>query len=150
MWRSVGFLMSFAVVMEGMTLITFVVVIAGGKQKRESGWKILTGLLILVALIQCTAMALVVGFSPFPFCVPDDGRDGWHGPSFQHKLTDEGQQAYLYNSDDRFFPGWKLDTSWILCTVSWSMMIVLAGLISSAAVFLPQEGGYELIPDQDR
>lgn len=75
---------------------------------------------------------------------------GWHGPIFQHKLTDGGQQAYLYNSDDRFFPGWKLDTSWILCTVSWSMMVVLAGLISSAALFLPQEGGYELIPDQNR
>ena len=29
-------------------------------------------------------------------------------------------------------------------------MVLLAGLISSAAVFLPQEGGYELIPDQDR
>lgn len=68
--------MSFAVVMEGMTLITFVVLIAGGKQKRESGWKILTGLLILVALIQCTAMALVVSFSPFLLHIPDAGRNG--------------------------------------------------------------------------
>lgn len=59
--------MSFAVVMEGMTLITFVIVIAGGKQKRESGWKILTGLLVFVASIQCTAMALVVGLLPFFF-----------------------------------------------------------------------------------
>lgn len=63
MWRSSGFLMSFAVVMEGMTLIAFVVVIAGGKQKRESGWKILSGLLGLVGLIQCTTMALVVSLS---------------------------------------------------------------------------------------
>lgn len=59
--------MSFAVVMEGMTLIAFLVVIVGGKQKRESGWKILTGLLVLAALIQCTAMALVVSFSLFLF-----------------------------------------------------------------------------------
>ena len=71
MWRSVGFLMSFAVVMEGVTLVTFVVMIAGGKQKRESGWKILTGLLVLVALIQCTAMALVVSCSPFLDHIPD-------------------------------------------------------------------------------
>lgn len=28
-------------------------------------------------------------------------------------------------------------------------MVLLAGLISSAAMFLPQEGGYELIADQD-
>lgn len=52
--------MSFSVVMEGMTLIAFMVMIAGGKQKRESGWKILTGFLILVGLIQCASMALIV------------------------------------------------------------------------------------------
>lgn len=83
--------MSFAVVMEGMTLITFVMVIVGGKQKRESGWKILTGLLVFVALIQCTAMALVVGFIPFRFLIPDDDRNGWHRPNFQFELTDRGQ-----------------------------------------------------------
>lgn len=52
--------MSFAVVMEGMTLIAFVVMITGGKQKRESGWRVISGLLVFVGLIQCTAMALVV------------------------------------------------------------------------------------------
>ena len=60
MWRSVGFLMSFAVVMEGMTLIAFMVMIAGGKQMRESGWKILSGFLMLIGLVQCTGMALIV------------------------------------------------------------------------------------------
>lgn len=116
MWRSVGFLMSFSVVMEGMTLIAFMVMIAGGKQKRESGWKILTGFLILVGLIQCASMALI---------------------------------AFLYDNDDRFYPGWRLDTSWVLCTISWSVMILLAGGIASAALLLPAEGGYELIPDHD-
>jgi hypothetical protein len=57
--------MSFAVVLEGTTIIAFIVVIAGGKQKRESGWRVLSGLLILVALVQCAAMALVVGY----FCI---------------------------------------------------------------------------------
>jgi len=60
MWRSVGFLMSFAVVGEGGTLIAYIVVLGGGKQKRESGWKILSGMLFLVGVIQCTGMALVV------------------------------------------------------------------------------------------
>ena len=54
--------MSFAVVIEGMTLIAFVVMLAGGKQKRDAGWKILVGLLVLVGLIQCTGMALIVSF----------------------------------------------------------------------------------------
>lgn len=66
MWRSVGFLMSFAVVMEGMTLIAFVVMIAGGKQMRESGWKILSGFLILIGLVQCTCMALIVSNTSIP------------------------------------------------------------------------------------
>ena len=60
MWRSVGVLMSFAVVIEGMTLIAFIVVLGGGKQKREAGWKVLSGLLLLVGLIQCAGMALMV------------------------------------------------------------------------------------------
>lgn len=52
--------MSFAVVIEGMTFFSFVVMIAGGKQKRESGWKILAGLLFLIGGIQCAGMALIV------------------------------------------------------------------------------------------
>ena len=59
------------------------------------------------------------------------------------------RKAYLYDNDDRFFPGWKLDTSWILCTVSWSAMVVLAGGITAAALLLPSEGGYELIPGEE-
>lgn len=62
--------MSFAVVIEGMTFLSFVVMIAGGKQKRESGWKILAGLLFLIGGVQCAGMALIVKpyflFSP-PF-----------------------------------------------------------------------------------
>ena len=52
--------MSFAVVLEGMTLIAFMIMLLGGKQQRESGWKILSGLLVLVGLIQCTGMSLMV------------------------------------------------------------------------------------------
>jgi hypothetical protein len=62
MWRSVGFLMSFAVVLEGMTLIAYLVVLGGGKQKRDTGWRILTLFLVLIALVQCASMGLVVGF----------------------------------------------------------------------------------------
>lgn len=63
MWRSVGFLMSFAVVIEGMTIVAYIVMIAGGKQKREQGWKILCGLLFVVGVLQCAGMALIVGFA---------------------------------------------------------------------------------------
>ena len=52
--------MSFAIVIEGMTLIAYIIILAGGKQKRESGWKILAGLHVIVAALQIAAMAIIV------------------------------------------------------------------------------------------
>ena len=72
--------MNFAVVIEGMTLITFMVVLLGGKQKRETGWKILSGLLVLVGALQCAGMALIV--SPVFF-----------SPSLGHTLSNECPEA---------------------------------------------------------
>ena len=63
------------------------------------------------------------------------------------RCTDE-LQAYLFDYDDRFFQGWKLDKSWILCTVSWSIAALSAGFISLSAFVFPSEGGYELIPSE--
>lgn len=54
--------MSFAMVIQGMTLITYLIILAGGKQKRETGWKILTLFLMMIGLVQCAAMAMVVSF----------------------------------------------------------------------------------------
>ncbi|KAL4895485.1 hypothetical protein BDV59DRAFT_155875 [Aspergillus ambiguus] len=113
-WRSVGFLMSFAVVLEGMALVAYVIVLSGGKRLRESGWKILSLLIILSAVVQAASMSIV---------------------------------AYLFDNEDRFFIGWRLDESWIYCTVSWCVSLFCAGALAFAAHTLPSEGGYELIPD---
>jgi len=60
MWRSVGFLMSLTVVMELATLVGFAVVLLGGRQKREGGWKMVAGLLAVTTACQCAGMAIVV------------------------------------------------------------------------------------------
>jgi hypothetical protein len=60
MWRTVGFLMSFAVVLEGMCLVAYFVILAGGKQLRETGWSILSLLIVIAAIVQCASMSLVV------------------------------------------------------------------------------------------
>ena len=60
MWRSVGFMMSFAAALELATLVAYVVVILGGKQMRETGWRILAFMLTLVGVVQCASMAIVV------------------------------------------------------------------------------------------
>jgi formate hydrogenlyase subunit 3/multisubunit Na+/H+ antiporter MnhD subunit len=52
--------MSFAIVFEGVTLITYMVILSGGKQKRESGWPILSGLHFIVGALQLAGMAIIV------------------------------------------------------------------------------------------
>jgi hypothetical protein len=112
MWRSIAFLMSFALVLEGAIITAFAAILMGGRVKRENGWKVLVGLVLICAMTQCGAVALV---------------------------------AYLYDYDDRFFVGWKLDLSWVMTTVSWSIMLVIAGFVSIAGWVMPPEGGYELL-----
>ncbi|QSZ36721.1 hypothetical protein DSL72_006604 [Monilinia vaccinii-corymbosi] len=115
MWRSVGFLMSFAAVVELVTVVAYLVVLLGGKQQREAGWKILVFMLVIVGIVQAASMSIV---------------------------------AYLYDHDGQFFPGWKLDVGWILCTVSWCISMVSAGCITLSAFTLAPEDGYELIPGE--
>lgn len=52
--------MNFAVVMELAVLIAYVTILVGGRASREAGWKVLAGLLGLVAVGELLAMALVV------------------------------------------------------------------------------------------
>lgn len=48
--------MSFAVVLEGMTFVAF---LAGGRQKRESGWRVLVSLLLLTAVVHGGGMGII-------------------------------------------------------------------------------------------
>lgn len=52
--------MSFAVVIEGMALISYIVILSGGKQRRESGSGVLSAFLAIITLLQCAGMAIVV------------------------------------------------------------------------------------------
>jgi hypothetical protein len=113
MWRSVAFMMNFSVVLQLALLVAFGVTIFGGKQKRDKGWKIITGILGVVFAVQCASMAIV---------------------------------AFLYDHDERFILDWSLDTSWILCTVSWVSLFLLGSGLLACVALLPEEGGYELIP----
>lgn len=60
MWRTVGFLISFGVVIELCTLVSFVVIVSGGVQRRVQGWGVVVGVLLFSAFIQCAGMAIVV------------------------------------------------------------------------------------------
>lgn len=60
MWRTVGFFMSFAVVIELCALVTSIIIILGGIQSRKFGWKIVCSLLVVAGIVQCVGMAIVV------------------------------------------------------------------------------------------
>lgn len=52
--------MNFSVVIELACIIAYITILVGGRGVQESGWKILAGLLGLVAMGELIAMALVV------------------------------------------------------------------------------------------
>jgi hypothetical protein len=60
LWRSVGFLMSFAVIVELAGLVALVVVLLGGVQQREKGWRVFVPVVGVAAAVQCAGMAIVV------------------------------------------------------------------------------------------
>jgi hypothetical protein len=64
MWRSVGFLMSLGVVIEGMTIAAFIILLLGGKQRREKGWAVLSIMVVIAAVVQAAAMSLTVSRVP--------------------------------------------------------------------------------------
>ncbi|KAJ2899623.1 hypothetical protein MKZ38_002938 [Zalerion maritima] len=75
MWRSGGFLMSFAVIFEMATIVSFIVIMLSGKATRIRGWPIITVLLVAVAAVEFSCMSLVAYLfdNDEQFGVP-----GWH------------------------------------------------------------------------
>jgi hypothetical protein len=57
-------------------------------------------------------------------------------------------QAYLYDNDDQFMvPGWNLDASWIISTVSAAICFLIAVGLAASAYLLPPEEGYDFLED---
>ncbi|KAL2143688.1 hypothetical protein VTI28DRAFT_10118 [Corynascus sepedonium] len=115
MWRTTGFLMNFAVVAEFATLAGFLVVLLGGRIKRREG----SGWKALGGLLAAVAAAQFVGMAVV---------------------------AYLFDHDDLFLvPGYRLDSSWYLCTVSAAVAFLTGLGLAISARLLPPEDGYQLL-----
>ncbi|PNP42919.1 hypothetical protein TGAM01_v201551 [Trichoderma gamsii] len=115
MWRTVGFMASFTIILCLASLIAFALVMNGGKYRRETGWPFVSALLTLVSAVEFIIISIV---------------------------------AYLYDHDDQFtVPGWNLDVSWYLGTVSAGISLVIAAGLAASAYLLPPEEGYEFLDD---
>lgn len=66
MWRSIGFLMSLGVVIEGMTIAAFLILLIGGRQRREQGWAVLSIMVVIAAVVQLGGMSLTVSPNILP------------------------------------------------------------------------------------
>ncbi|KAI8069879.1 hypothetical protein BC940DRAFT_17068 [Gongronella butleri] len=53
--------------------------------------------------------------------------------------------AYLYNSSSSFYMGTRYNVSFILCTISWCVSVVLAVILSLVAFLGPPEYAYTQI-----
>lgn len=62
MWRSVGFLMTFAVVLMSLGIVAYVIILSGGKKLRETGWGVLSTIIVLSVAVQVASMTLIVGY----------------------------------------------------------------------------------------
>lgn len=59
-----------------------------------------------------------------------------------------GIQAYLFDHDDLFLvPGYRLDSSWYLCTASAGVALLAGVGLAISGLVLPQEDGYQLLSD---
>lgn len=80
-------MMSFAAVLELATLVAYVVVILGGKQKREAGWRVLAFMLVLIGVVQLASAAIVV-------CYAREREVSllmWHRPTFLTMMRGSSQ-----------------------------------------------------------
>lgn len=57
--------MSLGVVVEGMTIAAFMILLLGGKQRREQGWAVLAIMVAIAAVVQAGSMSLTVGQNLF-------------------------------------------------------------------------------------
>lgn len=135
MWRTVGFMASFTIILCLASLIAFALVMNGGKYRRETGWPFVSALLTLVSVVEFIIISIVVRC----YLIAKDRLS---------KTDCFVAQAYLYDHDDQFtVPGWNLDVSWYLGTVSAGISLIIAAGLAASAYLLPPEEGYEFLDD---
>jgi len=55
--------MSFVIVLQGISVVTYLVILSGGKRLRENGWGFLSMMIGLSAIVQAAGMSIVVSWS---------------------------------------------------------------------------------------
>ncbi|RCI12153.1 hypothetical protein L249_0964 [Ophiocordyceps polyrhachis-furcata BCC 54312] len=75
LWRTIGFMASLATILCLACLTCFLVVMRGGKYKRETGWPFVAGMLSVVSVVELVLISMVA------YLFDHDGQfsvPGWH------------------------------------------------------------------------
>lgn len=113
-----------------------------------------TGFLMSLSVIL--ELATLVGFAVVLLGGKSQRENGWKivvpllALCAVAQIGGMGIISYLFEKDERFFDGWRLGKSWVLCIVSWVLEVLIAGGIAFASWYMPEEDGYELIPENVR
>ncbi|PHH67450.1 hypothetical protein CDD81_63 [Ophiocordyceps australis] len=59
LWRTIGFMAALTAILSFATIICFIIVMYGGKLKRETGWPFVTGMLGLVSVVELAIISMV-------------------------------------------------------------------------------------------
>ena len=65
LWKTVGFMASLSAILCLASLVCFLVVMKGGKYKRETGWPFVSGMLTLVSVVEFVIISIVVRISTY-------------------------------------------------------------------------------------
>lgn len=63
MWRSAGFIANLAAALHLVMVVVYILLLNGGKQRRESGWRLLAGLLAAIAVVEYAIVGVIVSSS---------------------------------------------------------------------------------------
>ncbi|KAK6339251.1 hypothetical protein TWF718_008673 [Orbilia javanica] len=117
LWRSTSYLMDLSLSLSLLTSLSFLIILISSSSNPSARKK---GWKSLVVLLFLTVMCELVAMSLV---------------------------SYVYENDERFFVGWRLDVCWVLCVVAWGVGLVVAGLVALVGWVLPEENverrGYE-------
>lgn len=110
MWRTVGFMASFAVILCLACLVSFLVIMGGGKYKRETGWPFVGAMLTLVSAVEFVIISIVAYLydNDEQFAIPGWSLDAsWYMSTFSATICliaagGIALSAYLLPPDDGY------------------------------------------------
>ncbi|KAF3310071.1 hypothetical protein TWF173_010083 [Orbilia oligospora] len=128
LWKSTNYLMNLAVSVEVLTCLCFILILSSPPPSQNTPPN-------TIGDITTTTTNNTIRKSGWKFLVL------LLSISVTCQLLAMSLVSYVYENDERFFVGWRLDVCWVLCMVSWGVGLVVTGLVGLVGWVLPEDAG---------